>query len=40
MSFAKILVAIDGSPISEQVFEQAIKLVDKDIGQLLIFHGI
>jgi nucleotide-binding universal stress UspA family protein len=34
------LVAIDGSPISEKVFERAIALADKDVGQLLIFHGV
>ena len=40
MSFERILVAIDGSPISAKVFEQAIALVAKDVGQLLIFHGV
>jgi nucleotide-binding universal stress UspA family protein len=40
MSFGRILVAIDGSPISEQVFEQAIELARKDAGQMLVFHGI
>lgn len=40
MSFERILVAIDGSPISEKVFEQAIALADKNVGQLLIFHGV
>lgn len=40
MSFERILVAIDGSPISEKVFEQAIELANKDAGQLLIFHGV
>lgn len=40
MSFERILVAIDGSPISAKVFEQAIELARKDAGQLLIFHGV
>lgn len=40
MSFEKILVAIDGSPISETVFERAIELAHRHAGQLLIFHDV
>lgn len=38
MSFAKILVAIDHSPLSHAVFEQALELARSNQAKLLLFH--
>ncbi|HEY9660054.1 MAG TPA: universal stress protein, partial [Allocoleopsis sp.] len=38
MGFKKILVAIDYSPLSEAVFNQALELAKSDRSHLLLFH--
>lgn len=38
MSFKKILAAIDYSPLSQAVFEQALDLAKSNQAQLLLFH--
>lgn len=40
MSFRKILVAVDGSPQAQVVFEQALELAKKESASLMLFHGI
>lgn len=40
MSFQKILVAIDFSPLSQYVFEQALDLAKPTHARLLLFHGV
>ena len=38
MGFKKILAAIDFSPLSQAVFQQALDLAKSDQAQLLLFH--
>lgn len=40
MGFQKILVAIDHSPQSPIVFDQALDLAKKESAQLMVFHGV
>lgn len=40
MAFKKILVAIDRSPLSPAVFEQALDLAQKESASLMLFHCI
>jgi nucleotide-binding universal stress UspA family protein len=38
MSFQRILVALDRSPLAEEVFEQALKLARRDGSSLILAH--
>jgi nucleotide-binding universal stress UspA family protein len=40
MDFKRILVAVDQSPQSSVVFEQALNLAKKESANLMIFNGI
>ena len=40
MSFQKVFVAVDASPQSVAVFEQALELAQKDAASLMVFHCV
>lgn len=40
MGFKKILAAIDQSPLSQLVFQQALEMAKANQSQLLLFHGV
>jgi nucleotide-binding universal stress UspA family protein len=40
MGFKKILVALDASPETQMVFEEALELAKKESASLMIFNGV